>query len=577
MRLFKNISGLLTSREKLIVSLNLVVRLALVVLDLAGIFFVGVVVSLLSGAIISAASPLTKVLDYISSLSLVNPYAVLAVLAVGFFIAKGLLAVFLNRLTSIYVARIEASKSRLLLKNLLKSNLDSLEQFRTQEVVHGLNMGMNSAIAQTLNVGSVIFGEVVLLLAISTYLAITNLGLFLLVGVFFGCVGVVMQFFVGRSAGTAATKFQTANIESQSLITTILDSFRQMQTSGSQEYFESKFVQVRAESAKQQAVYATITTLPRYITEISVMVGAGLLVLQRSTGDGNGISAPVIAVFLAGLFRIVASMLPLQSGLTSIKRFSREAQLSIDMFEIFAPSDVFLGEAPSQVGQNAVEISISDVSYAYRGSSSNIIENATLQIPAGSYVAIVGKSGLGKSTLADLVLGLRNPKDGEITLDGLDPRQYLNLRPGLCGFVPQRVSLIYGTLLENITFTDDARRVHLANLDRALDMSALRDLVKELPEGLETLIGPGGRNLSGGQIQRIGLARALYPAPKLLVLDEATSALDSETESVVESALSTLRGDVTCLVIAHRPATLKNASHVLRFTAAGLQLDNAPD
>jgi len=565
MRLFKNISGLLTSREKLIVSLNLVVRLALVVLDLAGIFFVGVVVSLLSGAIISAASPLTKVLDYISSLSLVNPYAVLAVLAVGFFIAKGLLAVFLNRLTSIYVARIEASKSRLLLKNLLKSNLDSLEQFRTKEVVHGLNMGMNSAIAQTLNVGSVIFGEVVLLLAISTYLAITNLGLFLLVGVFFGCVGVVMQFFVGRSAGTAATKFQTANIESQSLITTILDSFRQMQTSGSQEYFESKFVQVRAESAKQQAVYATITTLPRYITEISVMVGAGLLVLQRSTGDGNGISAPVIAVFLAGLFRIVASMLPLQ------------AQLSIDMFEIFAPSDVFLGEAPSQVGQNAVEISISDVSYAYRGSSSNIIENATLQIPAGSYVAIVGKSGLGKSTLADLVLGLRNPKDGEITLDGLDPRQYLNLRPGLCGFVPQRVSLIYGTLLENITFTDDARRVHLANLDRALDMSALRDLVKELPEGLETLIGPGGRNLSGGQIQRIGLARALYPAPKLLVLDEATSALDSETESVVESALSTLRGDVTCLVIAHRPATLKNASHVLRFTAAGLQLDNAPD
>jgi ABC-type multidrug transport system fused ATPase/permease subunit len=576
MKPFRDVLALLTNREKTLVSVSLVIRFGLVLLDIGGIFLVGVVVSLLSGTVISTTSPLYKFLAWLDSISISNGYAIIAVIAVGFFIVKGLLAVLVNRLTASYVARIESRKASDLFRKMLNSNLDRLDEFKLQEISHGLNTGVNSAIAQVINVGSAMFGEVVLLLAISIYLAFTNVVLFVLVALFFTAVGIGMQLIVGKAAGISGYRAQVASLTAQGEVLSVLDNFRQIATIGKRNIFLNRFDIARRDSAIESAVYSTITTLPRYITEIAVMVGAGLLVLQRTSSNIGNVSAPVIAVFLAGLFRIVSSMLPLQSGLTSLQRYAQEAMFTHRMNARLQITDQSAPYIESVALETAPTITLERLSFRYPTSKRDIIHDLSLQIASGDYVAIIGKSGLGKSTLVDLILGLRSPSSGSVSIGNQNPRAFHLTRAGICGFVPQQVALFEGTLLENITLEADDSKVNFENLAQVLKMTHLESLVDELSAGIYSEIGKSKRDLSGGQIQRIGLARALYSGPKLLVLDEVTSALDPETEAVIDEALASLRGKVTCLVIAHKPGSISKANSIIRFRDAGVEIVKNP-
>lgn len=556
-RTFRALSG----REKFFVSVSILIRFALVAFDLAGIFLVGVVVSLISGTVIAATSPLTKLLEWLAALGFKNGYVAIAGIAIIFFVFKGLLSVFLNYMTATYVARIEAAKSAKLFKLLMGGRLNQIEKYSQQEVIQGLTASMNAAFAQTISIASAMLGEIALLVGVSAYLAYTNFVLFIGVAVFFGLVGLLMQLTIGRASGSSAGRAYKSGLYTQGLILTTIANFRQLVTSTRHKSLEHAFNASRKETAHQNALYATITTLPRYITEIAVMVGVGILVLQRSPETGLGVSAATIAVFLAGIFRIVASMLPLQAGLSALKRVEPEAEMGFTMLSEFQavelPPQTFKTNSP-------IEIVARDLSFGYGTSDTKVLDRVSFQIEPGSYVAITGKSGEGKSTLADLILGLREPTSGSILLNGTSPRQTTLASPSRVGYVPQSTSLFSGTLLENLVLEVSPKEVDHVALWSAIAASNLKAFIEGLEEGIDTVIGPGGVELSGGQAQRVGLARALYLKPKLLVLDEATSALDAETEEAIHSALLALKGRVTCLVIAHRPQTLRDADMVLK-------------
>lgn len=551
----------LTRRERFLVGFSILIRFALVAFDLGGIFLVGVVVSLISGTVISSSSPLTKLLDWLRSIGFTNGYVAIAGIAIIFFVFKGLLSVFLNYMTAAYVARIEASKSAKLYSKFLGARLTQIEKYSQQEIVQGLTGSINAGFAQTISIASTMLGEVALLVGVSAYLAITNLVLFLGVAVFFGLIGLLMQLTIGKASGSSAGRAYRGGMFTNGLILNSIANFRQLVTSPRSKSFESAFASSRKETAHQNAVYATITTLPRYITEIAVMVGVGILVLQRSSETGLGVSAATIAVFLAGMFRIVASMLPLQAGLSALKRVSPEAAMGFRLMEeLKGPLEAATIEVPNK----AIEIQADSLVFSYGSEEVPVLDSVSFHVPSGSYVAISGKSGEGKSTLADLILGLREPQFGSITLSGLRPREVTQSPHGLVGYVPQSTSLFNGTLLENLVLQVAPREINREALENAVSAANLQALIANLRDGLDTIIGPGGVELSGGQAQRVGLARALYLQPKLLVLDEATSALDNETEEVIHSALLALKGKVTCLVIAHRPQTLKDADLVLK-------------
>jgi ATP-binding cassette subfamily C protein len=203
-----------------------------------------------------------------------------------------------------------------------------------------------------------------------------------------------------------------------------------------------------------------------------------------------------------------------------------------------------------------------DVGFSYPDSSERAVSDITLEVRPGQQVALIGPSGAGKSTIADLILGLLSPTEGKILVAGMRPRDVVQLTPGRLAYVPQSPGMISGTVAENIAFGVEARDVDRQSLESALIASHLKPVLANLTDGVQTDLGKRKDELSGGQIQRIGLARALYPRPGLIVMDEATSSLDAESEAEIAKALDELRGSVTVIVIAHRLNTIQHADQV---------------
>lgn len=201
--------------------------------------------------------------------------------------------------------------------------------------------------------------------------------------------------------------------------------------------------------------------------------------------------------------------------------------------------------------------------YAYPTAKGEVIRGIDLRIPFGSSVAFVGGSGAGKTTLADIILGLIEPTAGSFAIDGQDASEHLREWHNNCAMVAQDVFLVGGELQNDIVFDQDSSQIDADRLHRAVRDAQLTDVVASLDGGLRGDIGEFGSKLSGGQKQRVGIARALYRTPSLLVLDEATSALDNETERRVTDTIEALKGQVTVVVVAHRLSTVKNADSIV--------------
>jgi ABC-type multidrug transport system fused ATPase/permease subunit len=178
-------------------------------------------------------------------------------------------------------------------------------------------------------------------------------------------------------------------------------------------------------------------------------------------------------------------------------------------------------------------------------------------------LAIVGTSGSGKTTLVDLLLGVLQPESGIVSISGKTPLDAITKWPGAISYVPQTVSLIEGTIRENICMGFTQNQISDELVLKAIDSASLREFISNTPAGLDTEVGEIGSKLSGGERQRIGIARALLTNPKLLILDEATSSLDGETEAEIGEAIQSIKGEVTVVMIAHRLSTVRNADIVL--------------
>jgi ABC-type bacteriocin/lantibiotic exporter with double-glycine peptidase domain len=215
-----------------------------------------------------------------------------------------------------------------------------------------------------------------------------------------------------------------------------------------------------------------------------------------------------------------------------------------------------LAPSSSEVG---IAVSIENLTVVNPEGGQPLLDSISLQFPAGSKVAITGSSGAGKSTLLSALLGIHKANTGEIFLDGVPMREYHQLHKGQVAYVPQMPILIAGSIVDNITLSPDGADVDVVRVRELLEKLGLQDRVNELQDGLETILSPDVKLLSGGEIQRIGLARALYWKPRLLLLDEVTSALDSGTEDKIVSVIDELRGTVTIVMVSHREEPIANS------------------
>jgi ABC-type multidrug transport system fused ATPase/permease subunit len=264
--------------------------------------------------------------------------------------------------------------------------------------------------------------------------------------------------------------------------------------------------------------------------------------------------------------RIAPAVLRIQQGAIQIKVDSASAEKTRLLLTelqpaegIFEPSENFDFSHEGFKGRVYLE----DLKYIYPGSRAFAIDSVSMEISPGQVVAIVGPSGAGKSTLVDLILGVISPASGSITISGATPREILEAYPGACGYVPQEVFIIDGSIAENIAIGFETDTFDYERMAEVVRIAQLENLIESFPMGLEERVGERGSKLSGGQRQRLGIARSLYTNPKLLILDEATSALDGQTEADISNAISAMRGDVTIILIAHRLSTVRKADQVV--------------
>jgi ABC-type multidrug transport system fused ATPase/permease subunit len=259
-------------------------------------------------------------------------------------------------------------------------------------------------------------------------------------------------------------------------------------------------------------------------------------------------------------------VLRVQQGIVSIRGNVAQAMPTLDLIDEVSKigyefeNDVKFNDAHQDF---IAEVVVEGLSFEYPGRNNSAVKEIEFKIKQGDVVAIIGESGSGKTTLIDLLLGVLEPAQGRIQISGVSPKEAIMKWPGAISYVPQNVEVINGTILENLILGYAIEEVNQLAIERVLKLSSLDDFVSNLPNGINTFVGERGSNVSGGQRQRLGIARALLTCPQLLVLDEATSALDLKTETQITKDITGLRGMTTLIIVAHRINTIINADLVL--------------
>jgi ABC-type multidrug transport system fused ATPase/permease subunit len=547
-------------KERYVIAILTALRALLGIFDIAGIFLVGLLLAK-GTAQISTTNSQGEELGFASRIAAEFTLIQIASAALILFLSKSVFASLLMRAITIRFAKSESQIVPLVFLRILRSPISKVSKSSQSEYVMSLMHSAGSAVSQLLTVVLTIVSELALLIFISITFALVDLKITVYIVVYFLIIGILIHNTIGANLQRAGKRQMNAALSASTTVHDSFGAFREIYTLGRQEDFKVKFGEARYAYARSTASMNFLSQLPRYIVESAVMVGAiGLAGFTLSTGDPVS-AAGTLGVFLTGGLRIMASMLPLQNSLGSLKQLTAQADLFLGLTKDFPAEINKLEHNPKSktTGMNLmpIEITLDQVSYRYESSEFPAVKSVSLKVPSGHSVAFIGTSGSGKSTLADLIVGLLVPTSGTVTVENPDFRTV--------GYVPQSPGMVTGTISENITLDVNKQFIDHVCLNNALSLSHLKDLVNSLEDGVDTKLGAQSDGLSGGQLQRIGLARAIYANPGLLVLDEATSALDAETEAAVSDSLRTLHGKCTIIVIAHRLSTVQNADTVFVF------------
>jgi ABC-type multidrug transport system fused ATPase/permease subunit len=565
----KRVLLLLDKKDRFKLFLVLIINILLAFLDLVGVALIGMASAVLIRGLqgLAAGDQVTRFLELLKldGLPLQALLILLVSSAVFFFILKTILSVYFFRKTLRYMSTRNAQISSSLVSKMLNRPVEKIYSKSIQHQIYNVTGGVERLVGGVVTSLVVIAADLVLLLVMIVGLMavdpITSVGTFM---VFTG-IGFLLYFLLHKRVANLTTKSAYQSIYFNQKISEGINSFRDLFIKGGREFYVNEIRKTKIQLAGYEAELKFIPNISKYTIEISVILGIALISgIQFYLFDSNRAIA-VISVFLAASTRIAPAIIRLQQNVISVKSSLSAAKPTFDLIdELIGIDELERNETVINTSHTNFlpKVKLDNLKFTYTNATDDIIQSISLEISEGKFIAFVGPSGGGKSTLIDLILGLLAPSSGSITISGLKPVDAIKKWPGSIGYVPQDVFIENSTVKENICLGFNPESVSDDLVWQALQLADLSEFVKGLEGQLSYRISDAGKNLSGGQRQRIGIARALLTKPKIVIFDEATSALDAETENRVSESILKLTGECTVIFIAHRLSVVRSADMI---------------
>ena len=570
-RVLNNCRNLLNPNDqKKIIAVG-IIQILLSFLDLAGIAVIGVIGALTVNGIQSKVpgNRVSTLLELIGleTYTFQNQIAILGVAAGLILVTRTLFSVYFTRKTYFFLAHKSAKASSELVSKLLSRPLLEVRLKSTQETIYGLTSGVNGILIGVIGTIVAIVSDTALLLILSIGLFVVDPIIAISSAAIFSIIGMLLYLLLSLRVKNLSVNRSKLDIASYESITEALSSYRELVVKGRRKFYANKIGKIRYSLGDISAEVAFIPLISKYVIESVVVLGALLISAVQFVLQDASNAVATLSIFLAAGSRIAPAALRIQQGAIQIRSSLGSSFPTLELIDRL--SDTKIQNDSESLAPNylhpgfCAEVTIKSASFRYPKSEFNNIDDVTLTIQEGELVCFVGPSGAGKTTMVDLILGVLIPQRGEILISGVSPLTSIDTWEGAIAYVPQDVTIINGTILENIGLGFESESLDEIEVWRSLRMAELEDYVLSLPKGLNTQVGERGTKISGGQRQRLGIARALLTNPKLLVLDEATSSLDGQTEFDISTSIQSLKGKVTVITIAHRLSTARNADKVV--------------
>ena len=496
----------------------------------------------------------------------------LLALLIGSFWLTSLVRFAVALMQSLLSAEIWNDLVNLVYRNVLRQRYEFFIENRTANLSEKFNRILNSVSTKVVSPLIAIAGNMLsvtsLLVGVVFVLGLQALAIFLLMLMAYAVASVFVTPYLRLATKQRVRYGRRINL----LLMESLRSIRDVHLYSADQYFVTRFSSDGVIAKRYDRLTRLLPDVPRFLIEpagitILFLIGLAPAVLNGDSGDVRNAIPDLFAI----MFTLLKISGPLQNTFRSLNRLRGGLPEIKDALELLdlKPERLLLSSTGVPTPEGLMPrrlIQLKDVSFSYRRNSQPVVDSVNLSIPIGSRIALVGRTGSGKTTIAHLLLGLLQPESGQLLLDGI-PVSATDLPAwqANCALVPQDIRLFDGSIRDNVAFGLDHELIDDEDVWTALNTAQFDDVVAQMPYGLYTMIGENGVKLSGGQRQRLALARAFYRGAKVLVLDEATSALDNRTEHDLLQALELVGRRCTTIVIAHRLSTVKKCDRIVEI------------
>jgi len=568
---WKDISALLgklPARRKRLVVVVLASSFFQGVLDILLIAFLARFVGLFSGAKLEDRLPGVLVFGG----GFLDQAGWLLALLIGSFWLTSLVRFAVALMQSLLSAEIWNDLVNQVYRNVLRQRYEFFIENRTANLSEKFNRILNSVSTKVVSPLIAIAGNTLsvmsLIIGVVFVLGLQSLSIFVLMLVAYAVASVFVAPYLRLATKQRVRYGRRINL----LLMESLRSIRDVHLYSADKYFVTRFSSDGVIAKRYDRLTRLLPDIPRFLIEpagitILFLIGLAPAVLSGDPGDVRNAIPDLFAI----MFTLLKISGPLQNTFRSLNRLRGglpEIKDALNLLEL-KPERLLLSSTDVPTPEGLMPrrlIQLKEVSFSYRRSDQLVVDSVNISIPIGSRIALVGRTGSGKTTIAHLLLGLLEPASGQLLLDGIPvSRSDLPAWQANCALVPQDIRLFDGSIRDNVAFGLDDELIDDEDVWTALNTAQFDDVVAQMPYGLYTMIGENGVKLSGGQRQRLALARAFYRGAKVLVLDEATSALDNRTEHDLLQALELVGRRCTTIVIAHRLSTVKKCDRIVEI------------